>query len=104
MYAEKRSDKRWGTRRRQSVAWDWLGRGFRPGEIFMSRRTVRFARVGGIFVLLLSLLLGVAGRPSAVGAQTSSTSNTGVSGSTYTSPSFGYSIEWDRSWDVSDEK
>lgn len=28
---------------------------------------------------------------------------TGVSGNSYVSPSFGYSIAWDRSWDVSDE-
>jgi predicted metalloprotease len=70
----------------------------------MSRKTVRLARMGAVFALLLSLVLGVVGRPAAVGAQTSSTSDSGVSGSTYTSPSFGYSLEWDRSWDVSDEK
>ena len=70
----------------------------------MSRKSVRLARVGGIFVLLLSLMLGVVGRPAAVGAQTTTNSDSGVSGSTYTSPSFGYSLEWDRSWDVSDEK
>ena len=70
----------------------------------MSRKSVRLARMGAVFALLLSLMLGVVGRPAAVGAQTTINSDSGVSGSTYTSPSFGYSLEWDRSWDVSDEK
>ena len=70
----------------------------------MSRSSVTWARAGAVLALMLSIMLGAFGNSAAVGAQTSSTDETGVSGSTYTSPSFGYSFEWDRSWDVKDEK
>jgi predicted metalloprotease len=60
-------------------------------------------RISAVFALLMSFALGVLVHPAAVGAQKTSKNETGVSGSTYTSPSFGYSLEWDRSWDVSDE-
>jgi uncharacterized protein len=82
----------------------WLGRRNRLGEICMSRVSGSFVRISAVFGLLMSIVLGTLGNPAAVGAQTTSNNETGVSGSTYTSPSFGYSLEWDRSWDVKDEK
>jgi uncharacterized protein len=70
----------------------------------MSRASVYWARLGAVTALLLSVVLGTLGSPSAVAAQTSPDGESGVSGSSYTSPSFGYSLEWDRSWEVTDEK
>lgn len=70
----------------------------------MSRASIYWARIGAITALMLSITLGALGSPSAVGAQTPPDGETGVSGSSYTSPSFGYSFEWDRSWEVKDEK
>ena len=52
-----------------------------------------------VLVLLLRPVAGIGG----VSAQSDS-STTGVSGNTYTSPSFGYSLSWDGSWTVKDEK
>lgn len=70
----------------------------------MSRAFVCWARLGAVVALLLSATLGMLGNPHATAAQTSPESESGVSGSSYTSPSFGYSFEWDRSWEVKDEK
>jgi uncharacterized protein len=70
----------------------------------MSRASVFWARIGAVAALMLSITVGALGNTSPVSAQTSSDAETGVSGSSYTSPAFGYSIEWDRSWEVEDEK
>lgn len=53
--------------------------------------------------MLLSLM-GVLGSPSAALAQETRNAETGVSGNTYVSPPFGFGLEWDRTWDVTDEK
>jgi predicted metalloprotease len=66
----------------------------------MSRKTVDFARVGATLGLLVALALSVLA-PQVVSAQDSVDS--GVSGDSYTSPEFGFSLQWDRSWDVTDE-
>jgi predicted metalloprotease len=55
--------------------------------------------VGAIFAILLTLI-GGAGQASA--ATQAASSN--VSGNTYTSPDYGYSISWDSTWQVSDEQ
>jgi predicted metalloprotease len=51
--------------------------------------------------LLAALVLSLVSGPAQVAAQ--SEDETGVSGNSYVSPTFGYSLEWDRTWDVSDE-
>lgn len=61
----------------------------------IKRRT--FA-VGAVFAMLLTML-GGAGQASAATTKTASN----VSGNTYTSPHYGYSISWDSTWTVSDE-
>ena len=53
--------------------------------------------------VLLLLIPGVASaRPLALQSDEDS-GQTGVEGNSYTSPTFGYSITWDRQWSVSDE-
>src|SRR6476620_8901152 len=59
----------------------------------------RAIAIGAIFAILLTLL-GSAGQ---VSAETSKTASN-VSGNTYTSPDYGYSITWDSTWQVSDEQ
>jgi hypothetical protein len=54
--------------------------------------------IGAVFAMMLTLL-GGAGQASAATTQTASN----VSGNTYTSPHYGYSISWDSTWQVSDE-
>lgn len=50
------------------------------------------------------MLYSALGGAIAVSAQTDEGEGvTGVSGNTYVSPSFGYSLEWDRTWTVRDE-
>lgn len=59
---------------------------------------LRVAMVVATVAVLFLRLLGAGGVAS---AQTNSKS--GVSGNTYTSPGFGYSLSWDNSWEVKDE-
>jgi len=61
-----------------------------------------------LLVALSTLILPVAdiaqARPLALQADNEDGSNdSGVEGNSYTSPNFGYSVTWDRSWTVTDE-
>jgi uncharacterized protein len=59
------------------------------------------ARITAVLALLLAAVLGALVDATAVRAQDSVDS--GVSGDSYTSPEFGYSFSWDRSWEPTDE-
>jgi predicted metalloprotease len=72
-----------------------------PWENVMSGTFNRTARITAVLALLLAAVLGALVDATAVRAQDSVDS--GVSGDSYTSPEFGYSFSWDRSWEVKDE-
>lgn len=68
----------------------------------MSRVRSDCVRLAAVFAVLVSLALTLATGPAPVSAQ-SEGDETGVSGNRYVSPNFGYSFEWDRTWDVTGE-
>jgi uncharacterized protein len=70
----------------------------------MSGRFERMVRMGAVLATAFSLLFNAFGGASSALAQADTSSESGVSGSSYTSPSFGYSLNWDGSWTVKDEK
>lgn len=60
--------------------------------------THRAMALAAVFAMMLTML-GGAGQASAASSQAASN----VSGNTYTSPDYGYSISWNSTWTVSDE-
>ncbi len=70
--------------------------GGREGMDMIKQRAFAF---GAIIAMLLTLI-GGAGQANAASAATT----TNVSGNTYTSPDYGYSISWDSTWQVTDEQ
>ena len=67
----------------------------------MVNRMGWISRVGTTFAIALMIVMRMV---TGTGVASAQTSETGVSGNEYTSPSFGYSINWDSSWSVADEK
>ena len=68
----------------------------------MTRARSSGVRCAAIFSLLAALVLSLVSGPAQVAAQADQ-DETGVSGNSYVSPTFGYSLEWDRTWEVEDE-
>lgn len=68
----------------------------------MTRMRFRGFRLPAVVALLGSLSLGLLVGPVQVAAQADQ-DDTGVDGNSYVSPAFGYSFEWDRTWEVTDE-
>lgn len=67
----------------------------------MGNRLGLLSRVGTTFAIVMMIVLRMVPATNVAAAQST---ESGVSGNTYTSPSFGYSLEWDGSWTVGDEK
>ena len=68
----------------------------------MTRARSSGVRIAAVFALLAALVLNLVSGPAQVNAQADQ-DESGVDGNTYVSPTFGYSLEWDRTWDVEDE-
>lgn len=61
----------------------------------------------GALALLLAMMMSLVTSAMPASAQSEDETEagvSGVSGSTYVSPDFGYSLEWDRTWEVRDER
>lgn len=70
----------------------------------MSRFGLRSLGRAALLAMTLALLLSVFGNALRAEAQTDGEAESGVSGNSYISPSFGYSLEWDSTWEVRDEQ
>ncbi len=70
----------------------------------MSRRFSRPFRYVAVVAMMFALVSSLFTGSGTAMAQTDPENETGVSGSTYVSPSFGYSFQWDRTWSVADER
>lgn len=73
----------------------------------MSYLRIGSLRLTGTVVLMLAMMMSVLTSVMPAAAQTGDDTEagvSGVSGSTYVSPDFGYSLEWDRTWEVRDER
>lgn len=70
----------------------------------MSRRYTRPYRYVAVVAMMFALVSSLFTGSATAAAQSDPENETGVSGSTYVSPSFGYSFQWDRTWSVADER
>jgi predicted metalloprotease len=72
----------------------------------MVRLMVRSFSRAALLAMVLAMVISAFGTTLRAEAQTETDAEaiSGVSGNTYTSPTFGYSVEWDRTWEVRDER